>query len=185
MRDKMNGKDGKKTKESGDSVMSKIGKVAGLVALGAGLFFIVNALVNAGQINIMQVVKVFAVIGAFVALFVLVSKAGEGIKNASIGFAILAGTILLLVLPLMEKLTKLDYPKLIDGLIKMAIVVASCIGLMVLMNFIKASEVIKSSLGLALALFPLAVLYGSADAGPPKLGFFISINLSKFKISLR
>ena len=152
MKDKMGGKDSKGTKEGGDSIMSKIGKIAGLLALGAGLFLIVNALVSSGKIDIMQVVKVMAIIGAFVGLFVLVSKAGEGIRNASIGFAILSATLLFLVLPLMEKLSKIAYPQLLSGLVKMAIVVASCIGLMVLMNFIKASEVIKSSLGLALLI---------------------------------
>jgi hypothetical protein len=156
MRNKMGDK--KPKLDSGGSWMGKLGNVAILATLGVGLFLIVNALLKSGSIDVAQTLKVLVILGAFVGLFVLVGKAGAGIKNASIGFAILAATMLFLVLPLMDKVGKMDYGVIIEGLIKMSIIIGSCIGLMVLMNFIKANEVIKSSAGLGLLVLVIGFL---------------------------
>ena len=158
MKSKMDGKTSKKDSGAGGGIMSKLGNVAILATLGVGLFLIVNALLKSGSINVTQTLKVLVILGAFVGLFVLVGKAGAGIKNASIGFAILAATMLFLVLPLMEKVGKMNFATIIEGLIKMSIIIGSCIGLMVLMNFIKANEVIKSSAGLGLLVLVIGFL---------------------------
>ena len=137
-----------KNKPESGGMMDKLKNIAGLAVLGIGFFLIINALSNAGKIDIGNTLKVLGIIGLMVGIFLMVSLMGSGIKNAAIGFAILSATIAFLIIPTMMRLTKIDSKLILEGLLKFSLIVGACIGLMVLMNFIKKSNVIVSTGGL-------------------------------------
>ena len=137
----------KKKSESG-GMMDNLKNIAGLAVLGIGFFLIINALSNAGKIDIGKTLKILGIIGLMVGIFLMVSLMGSGIKNAAIGFAILAATIALLIIPTMMRLTEIKFEIILEGLGKFALIVGTCIGLMILMKFIKKSDVIVATGGL-------------------------------------
>jgi len=139
----------KKPKDSGGGSMN-LGNIAGLMALGVGLVLIINALVKSNMIDTGNLLKVLGVVGAVVAMFIFVGKVGGGIKSAAVGFGILSATILFLIIPMMLALTKIDASTLIEGLIKLGVVFATCIGVLKLMSMIKSSEVIQNTKGFGL-----------------------------------
>ena len=138
-----------KKPKSNESGMS-LGKIAGLMALGVGLVLIINALVKSNMIDTGNLLKVLAVVGAIVAMFIFVGKVGGGIKSAGIGFGILAATILFLIIPMIIRLTQIDSKTLIEGLLKLGVVFATCIGVLYLMGKIKSSHVMKNTKGFGL-----------------------------------
>ena len=140
----------KKKKEEGKGIGSILGGIAGLALLGVGIFMIVQALVESGKINPTMVMKVLLVVGAFVGLFLLLGLAGNGVKNAAIGFAIITATILFLVIPALNVLANMNFEQILNGLGKFALIVGTCIILMFLMSKIKKSDVIINILGLGL-----------------------------------
>jgi hypothetical protein len=142
-----NSKDKKKTDSSG-GLMDKLKSIAGLAVLGIGFFLIINALSNVGKIDLGKTLKILGIIGLMVGIFLLVSLAGSGIKKAAIGFAILAATVAFLIIPTMMILTKIKFETILEGLGKFALIVGVCIGLMVLMRFIKKSDVAVATGGL-------------------------------------
>lgn len=142
--------DSKKPKKKEDGGMASFKNLAGLAIIGIGLFLIINALANAGKIDIMKTIKVLGVLALLIGIFILVGKMGSGLKNAAIGFGILSATIAFLVIPLIEKLEKMKFSVLLEGLAKFALVVGVCIGLMILMKKIKKSDVIVATAGLAI-----------------------------------
>ena len=137
----------KKTSSIGEA-FSKIVSIAGLLALGTGLFFIINALIASNKIDTEQIKKVLMVVGGIALLFVGLSFVSGKMKSAAIGFAVLAATMLFLILPLFKKLGEMDYDVILDALLKFGLVAGSCIGLMWLMGKIKKSNVIVSTLGI-------------------------------------
>jgi hypothetical protein len=142
-----NSKDKKKTDSSG-GLMDKLKSIAGLAVLGIGFFLIINALSSLGKIDIGKTLKILAIIGLMVGIFLLVSLAGGAIKNAAIGFAILAATVAFLIIPTMMRLTEIKFETILEGLGKFVLIVGACIGLMVLMRFIKKSDVLVATGGL-------------------------------------
>ena len=138
-----------KKPKSTESGMS-LGNIAGLMALGVGLVLIINALVKSNMIDTGNLLKVLTVVGAIVAMFIFVGKVGGGIKNAGIGFGILAATILFLIIPMMMRLTEIDSGTLIEGLLKLAVVFATCLGVLKLMSMIKSSDVMQNTKGFGL-----------------------------------
>jgi hypothetical protein len=141
-----NPKDKKKAEAGG--MMDKLKNLAGLAVLGVGFFLIINALSNAGKIDLVNTLKILGVVGLMVGIFLLVSKISSGIKNAAIGFAILAATIAFLIIPTMMKLTNINSSVILEGLLKFSLIVGTCIGLMILMKFIKKSDVLVATGGL-------------------------------------
>ena len=140
----------KKKKDDGKGIGSILGGIAGLALLGAGIFLIVQALVDTSKINPMDVVKVLLVVGAFVGLFLLVGMAGSRLKNAALGFAILSATILFLVIPTLKVLGDMDWGLLLNSILKFGLIAISCIVILKLLSMVSPSEVLKSVGGLAL-----------------------------------
>ena len=138
----------KKKSESAGGLMDKLKSIAGLAVLGTGFFLIINALSNAGKIDIGKTLKILGIIGLMVGVFLMVSLAGGAIKNAAIGFAILAATVAFLIIPTMMRLTEIKFETILEGLGKFVLIVGTCIGLMVLMRFIKKSDVLVATGGL-------------------------------------
>jgi len=148
----------KKPAMSGGSTggtLSKLGSIAGLMALGTGLILIVNALVNSNLINTENLVKVLGVIGVIVAMFVTVGLFASKMKDAAIGFGILSATIMFLVIPMIVGLASLGIVKITLGLFKLGAIMAGCLGVLKLMSMIKSSDVIENVKGFA--LFALTV----------------------------
>jgi len=145
-------------KPSKDDVLTKLGTVAGLMAIGVGFAVIVNALVNANLIKPDNVVKVLVVVGAIVALFVGVSLVANKIKNAAIGFGIFSATVLFLIIPMIYAMDKIPLLVFTVGLIKMTFVVAICTVFVAVLSligrFTKGS--VKESVG-GLALLALTI----------------------------
>ena len=140
----------KKKKEEGKGIGSILGGIAGLALLGVGIFMIVQALVESKSIDPMQIVKVLLVMGAFVGLFLLVGMAGNKIKNAAIGFAIMSATILFLVIPTLYELKKMPWDVLLESIAKFGLIALACIGILKLLSLIPPSDVLKSVAGFAL-----------------------------------
>ncbi len=140
-------KDKKKKEESG-GLMDKFKNIAGLAILGTGFFLIINALANSGKVDLVQTLKVLGIVALMVGIFLMVSLAGSKIKNAAIGFAILAATVAFLIIPTMMRLTEIKFETILEGLGKFVLIVGVCIGLMALMRFIKKSDVIVATGGL-------------------------------------
>ena len=137
----------KKEKKEGGDIMSKLKNVAGLALLGGGMYLIIQALVNSGDIDLVKTLKVLGVVSSFLVLFWLVGEKMSKLKTASIGFAILAATISLLIIPTIEKLAKMPWGIYIEGIIKFGILMVGVIGILKLMDKVKGSDVIKSTLG--------------------------------------
>lgn len=140
----------KKKKEAGKGIGSILGGIAGLAILGIGLFLIVQSLVEAGKIDPATTMKVLLIIGAFVGVFLLLGLAGGKIKNAAIGFAILAATILFLIIPTLYALQKMPWDLLLDSIKKFALIALACIGVIALLSLIPPTKVLASVAGLAL-----------------------------------
>jgi len=140
----------KKKKEEGKGIGSLLGGIAGLAILGVGLFLIVQSLVEAGKINPETTMKVLVIIGAFVGVFLLLGLAGGKIKNAAIGFAILAATILFLIIPTLYALQKMPWDLLLDSIKKFGLIALACIGVLALLSLIPPTKVLASVAGLAL-----------------------------------
>ncbi len=140
----------KKKKDDGKGIGSILGGIAGLALLGAGIFLIVQALVDTSKINPMDVVKVLLVVGAFVGLFLLVGMAGSRLKNAALGFALLSATILFLVIPTLKVLGGMEWELLLNSVLKFGVIAVSCIIILKLLSMVSPSEVLKSVGGLAL-----------------------------------
>lgn len=140
----------KKKKEEGKGIGSLLGGIAGLAILGVGLFLIVQSLVEAGKIDPATTMKVLLIIGAFVGVFLLLGLAGGKIKNAAIGFAILSGTILFLIIPTLYALQKMPWDLLLDSIKKFALIALACIGVIALLSLIPPTKVLASVAGLAL-----------------------------------
>jgi hypothetical protein len=145
----------KSTPTTGESSLTKIGNVAGLMALGVGLIFIVNALIKSNLIDTGNVLKVLFVVGAVVSMFLLVGKIAGTLKDAAKGFAIFSATMMFIVLPLIYALVKTDKAVIAEGLVKMAVIFTACLGILKLMEYIKPSDVINQTKGIA--LFALTV----------------------------
>jgi len=137
----------KKTSSIGEA-FSKIATITGLLALGAGLFFIVNAFITSNKINPVQTFKILGIIGGFVLLFLMVGLAVGKIKNAAIGFAIFSATMLFLVLPMLKKLSEMDFGKMLNGLGKFSLISIVCLGILYGMSKIKKINVLTSMLGI-------------------------------------
>ncbi len=140
-------KDKKKADSSG-GLMDKLKSIAGLAVLGIGFFLIINALSSMGKIDIGKTLKILGIIALMVGIFLMVSLMGSGIKNAAIGFAILAATVAFLIIPTMMRLTEIKFETILEGLGKFALIVGVCIGLMIFMKFIKKGDVIVAIGGL-------------------------------------
>lgn len=140
-------KDKKKLDSSG-GLMDKLKNIAGLAVLGTGFFLIISALSSLGKIDIGKTLKILGIIGLMVGIFLMVSLAGGAIKNAAIGFAILAATVAFLIIPTMMRLTEIKFATILEGLGKFSLIVGACIGLMALMRFIKKSDVVVATGGL-------------------------------------
>lgn len=140
----------KKKKEEGKGIGSILGGIAGLALLGVGIFLIVQALVESAKVNPMEVVKVLLVVGAFVGLFLLVGMAGNRLKNAALGFAILSATVLFLVIPTLHQLGKMDWGLLLNSVLKFGVIALACVGVLKLLSMMSPSDVLKSVAGLAL-----------------------------------
>lgn len=136
-----------KSKEKGKG-LEQLGNLAGLAIIGIGLFLIINALANSGKLDLTKTLKVLGILALLIGIFVLVGKLGGSIKSAAIGFAILSATVAFLIIPLIQKLQKMEWSVLLDGLKKFSLIVGACIGLMILMKFIKKSDVIVATGGL-------------------------------------
>lgn len=145
----------KKKKDDGKGIGSILGGIAGLALLGAGIFLIVQALVDTSKINPMDVVKVLLVVGAFVGLFLLVGMAGSRLKNAALGFAILSATILFLVIPTLKVLGAMEWGLLLNSILKFGLIALSCIVILKLLSMVSPSDVLKSVGGLALFAFTI------------------------------
>ena len=148
----------KKKKEEGKGIGSILGGIAGLALLGVGIFMIVQALVEAKSIDPAEIVKVLLVMGAFVGLFLLVGMAGNKIKNAAIGFAIIAATILLLIIPTLYELKKMPWDVLLESILKFGVISLACIGILKLLSLIPPSDVLKAVAGFALFVGVMAFL---------------------------
>ncbi len=147
----------KKKKDDGKGIGSILGGIAGLALLGAGIFLIVQALVDTSKINPMDVVKVLLVVGSFVGLFLLVGMAGNRLKNAALGFAILSATILFLIIPTLKVLAGMEWNLLLNSVLKFGVIALACVGILVLLSMLSPSNVLKSVGGLA--LFAVTIAY--------------------------
>jgi hypothetical protein len=143
----------KKKKTEGKGIGSILGGIAGLALLGVGIFLIVQALVESAKVNPMEVMKVLLVVGAFVGLFLLVGMAGNRLKNAALGFAILSATILFLIIPTLKVLGAMDWSLLLNSVLKFGVIALACIGILKLLSMMSSSDVIKSVGGLGLFAF--------------------------------
>jgi hypothetical protein len=140
----------KKDKKDSLDIMSKLKNIAGLALLGGGMYLIIQALVNSGDIDLVKTLKVLGVVTAFLGLFWLVGEKLSKLKSASIGFAILSATILFLVIPTIEQLANMPFDVYINGIIKFGIIMVGVVGILKLMDKVKGSDVIKSTLGFGL-----------------------------------
>ena len=148
----------KKEKKEGFDVMSKLKNIAGLALLGGGMYLIIQALVNSGDIDLVKTLKVLGVVTAFLGLFWLVGEKLSKLKTASIGFAILSATIAFLIIPTIENLSDMPWETYIEGLLKFGIIMVGIVGILKLMDKIKGSDVIKSTLGITMLSFFVGVI---------------------------
>lgn len=132
------------------SILDKLKNIAGLMAIGGAMFLIISALIKAGMINTMTIIKVIGILSVFVGLFILMGKAKGSLYDASKGFGLLSATILLLIIPMFYALNKVGLFLIAEGLLKMSTIVLACIGLMKVMSSVSGPRVISSSKGLAI-----------------------------------
>ena len=135
---------------SSGSILDKIGNIAGLVAIGGAMFLIISALIKAGMINTVTIIKVLGILSVFIGVFILVGKTKSSLFDASKGFGLLSATILLVIIPMFYALNKVGLFLIAEGLFKMSVIVAACIGLMKAMSLVSGSRVMSSSKGLGI-----------------------------------
>jgi hypothetical protein len=135
---------------SSGSILDKLKNIAGLMAIGGAMFLIISALIKAGMINTMTIIKVLGILSVFVGMFVLIGKSKSSLYDASKGFGLLSATILLLIIPMFYALNKVGLFLIAEGLLKMSAIVVACIGLMKVMSLVSGPRVISSSKGLAM-----------------------------------
>ena len=171
----------KKKKEEGKGLTSILGGIAGLALLGAGIYMIVQALIESGKLNFEDTMKALLVVGAFAGLFLLLGLAGNRIKNAAIGFAIMSATILFLIIPTLNKLIQTNFDDILNGLGKFALIFGTCIGLMWLLSKIKKSDALINIAGLAALTLGLNYLILPALISLSNTDFDLILNgLGKF-----
>lgn len=137
----------KKPKPSILSGLGDLKNIGGLAILGVGFALIVGALIMTGKIDVAKSLKVLLVVGSIIGIFLLASKFASSLKSASIGFAILSATLLFLVLPLIQKLSKLKPEEAIKGLLGLVAIVGVSLAVMYAMKKIKPSDTLVSMAG--------------------------------------
>jgi hypothetical protein len=137
----------KKEKTGILSGLGDLKNIGGLAILGVGFALVVGALVMSGKIDVSKTLKVLLVVGSIIGIFLLASKFGSSLKNAAIGFAILSATLLFLVLPLIQKLSKLKPEEAIKGLLGLIVIVGVSLAILYAMNKIKPKDTLMSMAG--------------------------------------
>lgn len=137
----------KKVKTGILSGLGDLKNIGGLAILGVGFALIVGALIMTGKIDVSKSLKVLLVVGSIVGIFLLVSKFGSSLKSASIGFAILSATLLFLVLPLIQKISKLKPEEAIKGLVGLIAIVGVSLAILYAMKKIKPKDTLMSMAG--------------------------------------
>lgn len=139
--------------------ISKVGSsiknaAIGFAILSATILFLVLPLLK--EMNtlpwgmlLISVIKMGIVMTACIGIMYLMKKitAGDALKS-SLGLGVLILVVGSLVIPFLEYLTKIDIDQMFKSLIKFGIILFPLLGIMHVMAQIKASDVIKSSLGL-------------------------------------
>lgn len=92
--------------------------IVGLVALGVGIYYIINGLMKASDINIGGAVKAIAVIGAFVGVFLLFGKNKGNIVLSSAALALFGAAISFVVIPMLLKIQSIDGDAIKNSLLK-------------------------------------------------------------------
>jgi hypothetical protein len=105
-------------KEKVSELFKSTSGIVGLVALGVGIYYIINGLMKASTINIGGAVKAIAVIGAFAGLFLLFGKNKANIVLASAALALLGAAISFVVIPMLLKIQSIDGDAIKNSLLK-------------------------------------------------------------------
>jgi transcriptional regulator NrdR family protein len=142
-------------------ILDRLSSITGLMLLGGAMTLIISALVKSNFINVGQTLKVLAIIAGMATTFLLFAKFGtSAAKNAAIGFSILSGTVLLIILPMIYGLSKIPLAIIAEGLAKFSLIVGVCIGLLNLMGRFTRSKVKDVSIGLLFLLGSVIVSIG-------------------------
>ena len=140
---------------SSGKIFSSIKGIAGMLAMGGALFLIVNALLQSGKINAGQIFKVIGVMAALIGVFSLMAKIIGNVKDAAIGFGILSATVLFLILPMVYGLNKMSFGVIIEGMVKLLLIISASIGVLYAMSKINSYNVLRNTLGLTTLLLTL------------------------------
>jgi hypothetical protein len=149
-----NSKDKKKTDSSG-GLMDKLKSIAGLAVLGTGFFLIINALSNAGKIDIEKTLKILLLIGGIIGIFFLISKIAFNIIGATL---VLGGMIYLIgyLAKNLEKFAGKDWESIDAGLKRAGIAMVS----MVAINAILAKAMAQGGpIGIVAGVVSGAIMY--------------------------
>jgi hypothetical protein len=175
-------------------ILDRLSSITGLMLLGGAMTLIISALVKSNAIDVGQTLKVLAIIAGMATTFLLFAKFGtSAAKNAAIGFSILSGTVLLIIIPMIYGLSKIPLAIITEGLAKFSLIVGVCIGLLNLMGRFTKSKVKDVSMGLLLLLGSIVVTipllkiianmdYGLVFSGLTKIGMVYGVLLTILSI---
>lgn len=132
--------------------------IAGLAALGVGIYNVIKSLKEGGKIEVSSILKLVGAITLFVGLFVLAAKSAKSFILASISFGIFSSIVSFILIPLIKSLENLKWDVLLNSLGKISAVM---IGLTIVMAVVGGLS--RNVMGTILALgsiFAMTYLLG-------------------------
>lgn len=132
--------------------------IAGLAALGVGIYNVIKSLKEGGKLEVSSILKLVGAITLFVGLFVLAAKSSKSFILASISFGIFSSIVSFILIPLIKSLENLKWDVLLNSLGKISAVM---IGLTIVMAVVGMLS--RNVMGTILALgsiFAMTYLLG-------------------------
>ena len=153
--------------------------ITGILAFGVGIYFIINSLLKASNIDLGGAVKAVLAVGAFTKIFLMLSEKKESIAKSAAAFALFGSTFNFIIIPFFKKISALPFNEIIASLLKFGLIFFGLNKLIETMNkSIDLNQVAKISL--AYTLF--GVVFGSIIL--PIFDKLVNLNMGSILASL-